>query len=103
MTVAADGHPNFWVWLVLLWTLNTLHALVLTMANSFAMQPLAALAGTGSGLIGTMSMMGAAIMSSFVAATIDGSATPMPLAYFGFGVLAGLSLRWARGGPRTVE
>ena len=98
MTVRAGGHPNFWVWLVLLWLLNALHALVLTMANSLAMQPLAALAGTGAGLIGTMSMMGAAIMSSFVAATIDGSATPMAAAYLGFGALAGISLWWARGG-----
>ena len=98
VTVAADGHPNFWAWLALLWMLNALHALVLTMANSLAMQPLAAIAGTGSGVIGTMSMVGAAIMSSFVAGAIDGSATPMAAAYLGFGVLAGISLWWARGG-----
>ena len=49
VTVAAGGHPNFWLWLALLWTLNALHALVLTSANSLAMQPLAAFAGTGSG------------------------------------------------------
>jgi len=98
VTVSAGGHPNFWLWLVLLWGLNGLHALVLTMANSLAMQPLAALAGTGSGLIGTMSMMGGAIMASLVASTIAGSATPMAAAYCGFGLLAGLSLWWARGG-----
>jgi len=98
VTVAADGQPNFWLWLVLLWILNSLHALVLTMANSLAMQPLAAFAGTGSGVIGTMSMMGGAIMASLVAATINGSATPMAAAYCGFGLLAGLSLWWARGG-----
>jgi MFS transporter, DHA1 family, multidrug resistance protein len=78
--------------------LNVLHALVLTTANSLAMQPLAAFAGTGSGLIGTMSMMGGSIMASVVAATIDGSATPMAVAYCGFGILAGLSSWWARGG-----
>jgi len=98
ITVAADGQPNFWLWLSLLWVLNALHALVLTMANSLAMQPLAAFAGTGSGVIGTMSMMGGAIMASLVAATINGSATPMAAAYCGFGLLAGLSLWWARGG-----
>jgi DHA1 family bicyclomycin/chloramphenicol resistance-like MFS transporter len=98
VTVAADGHPNFWVWFALLCALNVLHALVLTTANSLAMQPLAAFAGTGSGLIGTMSMMGGSIMASIVAATIDGSATPMAAAYCGFGILAGLSLWWARGG-----
>lgn len=98
VTVGAGGIPNFAVWLVLLWLLNGLHALVLTMANSLAMQPLAALAGTGSGLIGTMSMMGGAIMSSIVASTIDGSATPMAAAYLGFGALAGISLLWARSG-----
>jgi DHA1 family bicyclomycin/chloramphenicol resistance-like MFS transporter len=98
VTVAADGHPNFWLWIALLSALNVLHALVLTTANSLAMQPLAAFAGTGSGLIGTMSMMGGAIMASFVASTIDGSATPMSAAYCGFGILAGLSLWWARGG-----
>jgi DHA1 family bicyclomycin/chloramphenicol resistance-like MFS transporter len=98
VTVLGDGHPNFLLWLLLLWALNVLHALVLTMANSLAMQPLAAFAGTGSGLIGTMSMVGGAIMASFVAATIHGSATPMAAAYAGFGLLAGLSLRWARAG-----
>jgi DHA1 family bicyclomycin/chloramphenicol resistance-like MFS transporter len=98
VTAGADGRPNFWLWLALLWVLNGLHALVLTTANSLAMQPLAAFAGTGSGLIGTMSMMGGAIMASLVAATIDGSATPMAAAYCGFGLLAGASLWWARGG-----
>jgi DHA1 family bicyclomycin/chloramphenicol resistance-like MFS transporter len=98
ITVAADGKPNFWLWLTLLCALNVLHALVLATANSLAMQPLAAFAGTGSGLIGTMSMVGGAIMASFVAATIHGSATPMSAAYCGFGILAGLSLWWARGG-----
>lgn len=102
VTARADGRPDFWLWLALLWLLNALHALVLTMANSLAMQPLAALAGTGSGLIGTMSMMGAAIMSSFVAATIDGSATPMAAAYLGFGTLAALCLWWARGGTAVA-
>jgi DHA1 family bicyclomycin/chloramphenicol resistance-like MFS transporter len=98
LTVAASGHPMFLPWLLMLWMLNALHALVLTVANSLAMQPLAALAGTGSGLIGTMSMMGGAIMASFVASTIHGSATPMAMAYFGFGLLAALCLLWARGG-----
>jgi DHA1 family bicyclomycin/chloramphenicol resistance-like MFS transporter len=98
VTAAARGRPSFLPWLGLLFVLNVLHALVLTTANSQAMQPLAALAGIGSGLIGTMSMMGAAIMSSVVASTIDGSATPMAAAYAGFGLLAALSLWWARGG-----
>jgi hypothetical protein len=47
-------------------------------------------------------MMGAAIMSSLVAATIDGSATPMAAAYLGFGALAGASLLWARGGTAAA-
>ena len=46
-----------------------------------------------------MSMMGGAILASLVASTIDGSATPMALAYFGFGTMAGLCLLWARSGP----
>lgn len=99
VTIGGDGRPSFAPWLGLLWVLNVLHALVLTMANSQAMQPLAALAGTGSGLIGTMSMMGAAVMSSFVASTIRGSATPMAAAYAGFGGLAAVSLWWARSDP----
>jgi DHA1 family bicyclomycin/chloramphenicol resistance-like MFS transporter len=98
VTVAGGGRPPFWPWLVLLWVVNVLHALVLTTANSQAMQPLARLAGTGAGVIGTMSMMGGSILASLVASTIDGSATPMALAYFGFGAMAGLCLLWARSG-----
>jgi DHA1 family bicyclomycin/chloramphenicol resistance-like MFS transporter len=98
VTVAGGGHPPFWPWLLLLWGVNVLHALVLTTANSLAMQPLARLAGTGAGVIGTLSMMGGAILASLVASTIDDSATPMAMAYFGFGSLALLCLLWARRG-----
>jgi MFS transporter, DHA1 family, multidrug resistance protein len=98
LTASAGGVPSFWPWIALLWAVNTLHALVLTTANSLAMQPLGALAGTGAGVIGTMSIMGGAIMASFVASTISGSATPLAMAYLGFGVLAAVALLWARGG-----
>jgi MFS transporter, DHA1 family, multidrug resistance protein len=98
LTASAGGVPSFWPWIALLWMVNTFHALVLTTANSLAMQPLRALAGTGAGVIGTMSIMGGAIMASFVASTIEGSATPLAMAYLGFGMLAGVALLWARGG-----
>jgi DHA1 family bicyclomycin/chloramphenicol resistance-like MFS transporter len=98
LTASAGGVPSFWPWMVLLWAVNTLHALVLTTANSLAMQPLAAFAGTGSGVIGTMSIMGGATMASVVGSTIHGTATPLAAAYLGFGLLAALALWWARGG-----
>jgi DHA1 family bicyclomycin/chloramphenicol resistance-like MFS transporter len=83
---------------MLLWVVNTLHALVLVSASSLAMQPLGAFAGTGSGVIGTMSIVGGAVVASLVASTIDGTATPLALAYLGFGALAAGALVWARGG-----
>lgn len=98
LTAGAGGVPAFWPWIALLWTVNTLHALVLVTANSLAMQPVAAFAGTGSGVIGTMSIMGGAILASFVASTFEGTATPLAMAYLGFGVLAAAALVWARGG-----
>jgi DHA1 family bicyclomycin/chloramphenicol resistance-like MFS transporter len=98
LTAEAGGVPAFWPWVVLLWVVNTLHALVLVSASSLAMQPLGAFAGTGSGVIGTMSIVGGAIMASLVASTIDGTATPLALAYVGFGALAAGALVWARGG-----
>lgn len=98
VTVAASGRPSFWVWVVLLIALNALHSTIMPTANALAMQPLGKLAGTGSGVIGTLTMVGGSIAASFVNRTIDGSATPMALAYVVFGVLVVVAMRWARGG-----
>ena len=92
VTVAAGGHPNFWLWLALLWTLNALHALVLTSASSWRCSR-SPRRRTGSGLIGddVDDGCGDHLVVEF-AATIHGSATPMSLAYFVFGLLAAASL-----------
>jgi DHA1 family bicyclomycin/chloramphenicol resistance-like MFS transporter len=102
LTASAGGSPSFWWWIAVLVVLNALHSVILPTANSLAMQPLGRFAGTGSGIIGTLSTVGGAVLASVVSATVDGSATPLSVAYFVFGTAALASLLWGRAGSSSA-
>ncbi len=102
LTAAAGGSPAFWPWIGLLVVLNAFHSVMLPTANSLAMQPLGRFAGTGSGIIGTLSTIGGAVLASLVSATVDGSATPLGAAYLIFGAAALASLLWGRRGSPSA-
>lgn len=93
--VAADGKPNFWIWIALLSGSNVFLTLITPMCYSLALQPLGELAGTASGVLGLVSFAGGSLLAALVDAQIGDTVTPMVLAYIGYGAVSLGFLTWA--------
>lgn len=96
----SDGVPTFLAWFGILTLLNALRTLINPLLMAQAMQPMGELAGTASAVIGTISMGGGAVLASFVDRAIDGTVTPLAVAYAGYGAIGMAFAFWARGGAK---
>jgi DHA1 family bicyclomycin/chloramphenicol resistance-like MFS transporter len=109
MVRAADGVPGFWPFVVGLTALLVCHALLIPSANTLAMDHMGKLAGTAAAVLGTISMAGGAVLGSITDRAFDGTANPLILSFFGYGVVALALAKWAEGaktapveGPRDA-
>ena len=100
-TVAADGRPGFWTWFVLIALANTSLTLLTPTGMSLALEPMGALAGTASGVVGLVSMAGSSLLATWVNSLIVDTVTPLVWAYLGFGGLALVCVLAA--GPQAVS
>ncbi|MEL7158211.1 MAG: MFS transporter, partial [Actinomycetota bacterium] len=92
----SGGSPAFFGFFALITVINSLRTLVNPLLQAQAMAPMGDLAGTASAVIGTISLGGGAVLASFVDRAIDGSVTPLALAYAGYGAVGLLLALWAR-------
>jgi MFS transporter, DHA1 family, multidrug resistance protein len=93
---ASDGVPPFLGWFAALTVINALRTLINPLLMAEAMQPMGDLAGTASAVLGTISMGGGAFLATFVDRAIDGSVTPLAVAYAGYGAAGFAFAMWAR-------
>ncbi|MEM7338488.1 MAG: multidrug effflux MFS transporter [Actinomycetota bacterium] len=103
-SMQSGGQPAFVGWFALITIINSMRTLVNPLLQAQAMGPMGDLAGTAAAVIGTISMGGGALLASVVDRAIDGSVTPLAIAYAGYGAIGlGFAL-WARGGhqPETT-
>ncbi|MEM9132469.1 MAG: multidrug effflux MFS transporter [Actinomycetota bacterium] len=96
----SDGAPAFIGFFVLITVINSMRTVGNPLLQARAMEPMGELAGTASAVIGTVSLGGGAILAGLVDRTIDGSVTPLALAYAGYGVI-GLGFAWWGGAMST--
>jgi len=95
ITVAADGRPNFWLWFAGTTVMIGFVAMLIPTATTVALDPLGHIAGTASGVIGTISAGFGAVLGAIVDAFISDNVTPMSLSALIFGILAYASAKWA--------
>jgi len=88
VAILGDGAPNFWLFVVLLGLPMVSHGLLIPNANSIAMSPMGAVAGTASALIGAFSLMGGALLGALLDQLFDGTVTPMLAGFFAASVAA---------------
>ena len=88
VVLATHGRPPLVFFIVGMGTLLAVNQLVIPNANTAAMEPMGAIAGTASSVLGVMMTGGGALISSFVARFADGTVTPVALAFL---VLTGLA------------
>lgn len=102
LVVAADGVPNFWVWISFIAAANAFLTLITPTCYSLGLEPMGELAGTASGVMGLVQMAGGAILAAVVDALIDDTVTPMVFAYVIYGVLC-LGFLMLGGKARQIE
>jgi MFS transporter, DHA1 family, multidrug resistance protein len=95
VVLASDGRPPLAFFIIGMGTLLAVNQLVIPNANTAAMQPMGAIAGTASSILGVMMTGGGALISSFVARFADGTATPIAMAFLVLTGIAALLLRTA--------
>lgn len=76
-----DGVPNFLVFLVVFTVANGCHVAFFPTANSLALEPMGALAGTAAAGIGLTTSIVGAFLGSLVDRAIEGTITPMAIGY----------------------
>ncbi|MEO9528593.1 multidrug effflux MFS transporter [Roseibium sp.] len=84
--VPAFGQENFWLFLVLATAAMTSFGFVGANFNAMAMEPLGAIAGTASSVIGTISTLGGALLGYVMGQLFDGTTQPLGLAFFLYGL-----------------
>ncbi len=101
VTLRAGGTPNFVLWLVLFTVANASHVATFPMATSLALEPMGKMAGTAAAVIGFTAGIAGSALASFTDRAIDGSVTPIAIAYLSYSSLALCSQLWARGARRS--
>ncbi|MFV2039569.1 MAG: hypothetical protein ACC660_04950, partial [Acidimicrobiales bacterium] len=87
LVVAADGVPNFWVWISFVAVSNAFLTLITPTSYSLGLEPLGEVAGTASGLMGLVQLAGGSLLAAAVGVFIDDTVTPMVFAYVVYGLL----------------
>lgn len=98
VTLATRGRPPLPLFLVMLALLLSGHALLIPNLNTIAMQPMAAVAGTASSVIGTVQIGLGALLGSLLDRTFDGTVGPLSWGFLGYGLLALALVLWAERG-----
>ena len=95
MTLAASGVPSFWVFFAWAAITNALGSLITPLCMALALEPMGALAGTASAVLGFVSLGGGAVLAAIIDAQIDGTVTPMVVGSLVFGTFGLAALLWA--------
>lgn len=101
MTVVQSGTPNFWLFMPVLGLTLASFMFMMPNLNSAAMDPLGAIAGSGSALTGAVRIAGGAVLGGIFAEQIATSVTPLVLALAVMSALAGFTVWRVRVGLRV--
>ncbi|WP_428647761.1 multidrug effflux MFS transporter [Roseibium sp.] len=82
------GLENFWAFLVLTTLIMTSFGFMGANFNAMAMEPLGAIAGTASSVIGTVSTLGGAVLGFVMGQLFNGTTQPLGLAFTVYGLCA---------------
>ncbi len=101
LTLGAGGVPSIWIFFAWAATANALGTLLTPLCSALALQPMGALAGTASAVLGLVSLGGGALLAAVIDARIDATVTPMVVGSLVFGTLSLMCLLVA-GSPKPA-
>ncbi|MDR6293332.1 DHA1 family bicyclomycin/chloramphenicol resistance-like MFS transporter [Inquilinus ginsengisoli] len=94
LAFAFDGRPPLFLFGVVLAANMFLFSLTVPNFNAMAMEPLGAIAGTASSVIGSYTTIASAALGALVGQAFDGTVVPLGFGYFGLGACALLVVLW---------
>ncbi len=92
MTVVSSGSPNFWLFMPAIGLTLSCFMFLMPNLNSAAMEPLGAIAGSGSALTGAVRTAGGAVLGGAISEQVSTSVTPLVLGITAMTALAALSV-----------
>lgn len=98
LSVATGGRPPLWAFLIGLGAMLAAHALLIPNFNTIAMEPMGAIAGTASSVMGTVQLAVGALLGALLDQAFDGTVLPIAWGFLGYGVLALALVVWAERG-----
>lgn len=98
LALVLSGYQNVWSFTALM--CGTMFCFGMTSANfgAMAMEPVGHIAGTASSLQGFISVVGGALLGSFIGQHFDGTTVPLLLGFRGLGLLALFAVLWTEHG-----
>ena len=97
-----NGKPPLWVFVLLLSVIQFLMCLTMPNFNAIAMEPLGAVAGTASAVLGVLTTLGGAVIGIVVGICFDGTVRPLGITYFVCAVLSLLCVLWGVRGKLQI-
>lgn len=88
VALTTEGRPSATLYLPLLAVLLANHAVLVPNLNSAAMEPVGAVAGTASALLGAITILGGSLIGSRVDQAFDGTIRPLAVAFVGSAAVA---------------
>jgi MFS transporter, DHA1 family, multidrug resistance protein len=98
VAVATAGRPPLWLFLIGLAAMLVSHALLIPNFNTVAMDPMGAVAGTASAVIGAVQVAVGALLGSLLDRAFDGTIVPLAFGFLGYGLVALALIVWAERG-----
>lgn len=90
VVLAADGEPEFWIFMPMMGLLLGMFMFLIPNLNTAALDPMGELAGTASSVIGAARIGGGSILGGVVNTVVDDTLTPFTVAVVAF-VLLGIA------------
>jgi DHA1 family bicyclomycin/chloramphenicol resistance-like MFS transporter len=98
VTLLADGDPSLWVFGPTLAVFNLAFALAMPNCSAMAMEPLGAVAGTASSLIGFYTTMMSAVLGLAIGQSFDGTVLPLSIGFLVLCSAAVVAVTWTERG-----
>ena len=95
-SLSSNGVPPFWAWFVLVGILMALNASSSPLHQTMAMEPMGAIAGTASSVIGAFVFVFGALLGSVIDRAIDDTVTPLGVGFLVYGVITLVAIVQAR-------
>lgn len=100
LALSTGGTPELVPFVVVMAALLAMHALLIPNTNSRAMDPMGAVAGTASAIIGAIATGGGALFGAVIDGLYDGTVTPLAIGFVVSSLGATFFVRWAERQPQ---